>query len=187
MRRDLTASKAKNATFAKKKQTKLSSSSGLERLQDLKHPCLRPDPGLMTNGGVWPLPWTINYGSNNLTISPLTFTFTSKVGTCEVIDKAMARYQKIAFAGFDPNTYQDSGSPQITSLVISVDGGCDNGYPQLEMDEAYSISVSSSSQLATLQANQVWGALRGLETFSQLVFQPTFNKVRENSMKVRFV
>ena len=134
----------------------------------------------MTNGGVWPLPWTINYGSNNLTISPLTFTFTSKVGTCEVIDKAMARYQKIAFAGLDPNTYKDSGSPQITSLVISVDGGCDNGYPQLEMDEAYSITVSSSSQLATLQANQVWGALRGLETFSQLIFQPTFNKVCEN-------
>ncbi|KAK6036209.1 hypothetical protein COOONC_26286 [Cooperia oncophora] len=48
----------------------------------------RPDPGSSTQGGIWPLPWTISYDTYNHTINPGQFHFVSKVGTCDVIDKS---------------------------------------------------------------------------------------------------
>ena len=39
--------------------------------------------------------------------------------------------------------------------------------PALEDDESYGLSVDAGA--ATLHAASVWGALRGLETFSQLL------------------
>ena len=41
-------------------------------------------------------------------------------------------------------------------------------FPQLGDNESYTLSVSSKGE-ASLSAPTVWGALHGLETFSQLV------------------
>ncbi|KFP70941.1 Beta-hexosaminidase subunit alpha, partial [Acanthisitta chloris] len=51
-------------------------------------------------------------------------------------------------------------------LVFVATPGCD-GFPSLDSKENYKLSVSKGSML--LSADAVWGALRGLETFSQLV------------------
>ena len=40
-------------------------------------------------------------------------------------------------------------------------------FPSLGMDESYTLTLASPR--ATLRAKQVWGAVRGLETFSQLL------------------
>ncbi|EPB67504.1 glycosyl hydrolase family 20, catalytic domain protein [Ancylostoma ceylanicum] len=112
-------------------------------------------------------------------------TAEQKVGTCDIIDKAMARYQKLSFPLYDASKYSDAPAT-LTSLSISVAKGCTTAYPQLEMDESYNLVVDRSKGIATLTANEVWGALRGLETFSQLVYQPKKNQdlMAQNKMNV---
>ncbi|PIO75174.1 glycosyl hydrolase family 20, catalytic domain protein [Teladorsagia circumcincta] len=117
---------------------------------------------------------------------PYTLTFVSQnitVGACDVIDKATDRYQKLAFPLFDASTYSDTAAT-LTTLSIAVAEGCTSAFPQLGMDESYSLVVDKSKGIATLTANQVWGALRGLETFSQLVYQPTKNKYRIRTVSI---
>uniref|UniRef100_A0A7I4YUJ2 Beta-hexosaminidase n=1 Tax=Haemonchus contortus TaxID=6289 RepID=A0A7I4YUJ2_HAECO len=143
----------------------------------------RPDPGSSTQGGVWPLPWTISYDTYNHTINPGQFHFVSKVGTCEIIDKATARYQNLSFPLFDPSSYTDTAAT-LTTLTIAVAEGCTTDYPQLGMDESYNLVVDKSKGIATLTANQVWGALRGLETFSQLIYQPIKNRYRIRTVSI---
>uniref|UniRef100_A0A1I7XLQ8 beta-N-acetylhexosaminidase n=1 Tax=Heterorhabditis bacteriophora TaxID=37862 RepID=A0A1I7XLQ8_HETBA len=135
------------------------------------------------SGGVWPLPTTIHYDRYNHTLHPGQFHFTTKVRNCHIIDKAIARYHLLTFAGYDSTTYNDS-PPTFSTLVISVKKGCDNNYPQLEMDESYSLSVDRNKGIGELAANEVWGALRGLETFSQLVFILNKNKFRIRTANV---
>ncbi|KAK5986093.1 Beta-hexosaminidase subunit beta [Trichostrongylus colubriformis] len=136
------------------------------------------------SGGVWPLPWKIHYDDTNHTINPGEFHFISKVGSCDVIDKAIERYQKLTFPLYDPATYSDSPAT-LTSLTIEVKTECNTKVPQLSMDETYSLSIDKEKDEALLSANEVWGALRGLETFSQLVFQPVRNKYRVRTASVK--
>ena len=55
----------------------------------------------------------------------------------------------------------------VSSLTVAVSSLAED-FPQLGDNEGYSLSVSASGQ-ATLAAPTVFGALHGLETFSQLV------------------
>jgi len=41
----------------------------------------------------------------------------------------------------------------------------------LESDETYKLNLQGPGQDNTLESETIWGALRGLETFSQLVLQ----------------
>ncbi|WKY10197.1 hypothetical protein Q1695_002498 [Nippostrongylus brasiliensis] len=144
----------------------------------------RPYPGASTQGGVWPLPWSIKYDAYNHTINPAEFRFDSQVGACDVIDRALARYQKLSFPMFDPKTYKDSEAT-LTTLAIKVKSDCDSTVPQMEMDESYSLNIQKDKATAILIANEVWGALRGLETFSQLVYQIERNKYRIRTASVK--
>uniref|UniRef100_A0A7I4YSU6 Beta-hexosaminidase n=1 Tax=Haemonchus contortus TaxID=6289 RepID=A0A7I4YSU6_HAECO len=144
----------------------------------------RPYPGASTQGGVWPLPWSIQYDTFNHTINPRQFQFISQVGSCDVIDKAIKRYQKLTFPLYNPRKYSDYPA-SLGSLMIEVKSGCDTQVPQLNMDESYSLKVDKNEEVAVLTANQVWGALRGLETFSQLVFQPVRNKYLIRTASIR--
>jgi len=62
---------------------------------------------------------------------------------------------------------EDDSSIPLTSLLLTIlNDDSDKVYPSAEMDESYSISLTAPS--ATLTANSVFGAVKGLETFSQL-------------------
>ncbi|KAK3610028.1 hypothetical protein CHS0354_032376 [Potamilus streckersoni] len=70
----------------------------------------------------------------------------------------------------------------LDHLDVSVYGNC-GGYPNEYSTETYSININNGK--AELSAPEVWGALRGLETFSQLVFKQTDGKlyIRETLVK----
>uniref|UniRef100_A0A914W7E3 Beta-hexosaminidase A n=1 Tax=Plectus sambesii TaxID=2011161 RepID=A0A914W7E3_9BILA len=128
----------------------------------------RPAPGLMTQGGVWPLPWNITYGTDNHTIVPSQFQLTSTY-SCDILSDAFLRYPKLMFPSNSP-TLSIQGT--LTSLTVTIVAPCPTGVPQLEMDESYQLTILPNNPQAVLTANEVWGALRGLETFSQLIFFP---------------
>ncbi|KAF7663274.1 hypothetical protein LDENG_00215050 [Lucifuga dentata] len=70
-------------------------------------------------------------------------------------------------------TYGALPSSEATfTLEVSVDHDDCESYPNADSSERYNLSVSAGQ--AALNAETVWGALRGLETFSQLVYQDDF-------------
>ncbi|KAF6718956.1 Beta-hexosaminidase subunit beta [Oryzias melastigma] len=77
-----------------------------------------------------------------------------------------------------------SGPAEVTELQVSItspDSQCD-GYPGVTSDESYELSVDAP--VAVLKAPTVWGALHGLETFSQLVYEDKYGAKTINSTKV---
>nr|XP_003229352.1 PREDICTED: beta-hexosaminidase subunit alpha isoform X1 [Anolis carolinensis] len=128
---------------------------------------------LGSRASVWPQP-------RSLSVSPLggcllnsrRFRFgyskASAVGPgCSVLDQAFQRYWKLLFPlGRREAGKHNSDVPVCPDLLVSVtEPGCD-GYPSLDSQENYKLTVSEKQMLLT--ADTVWGALRGLETFSQL-------------------
>ncbi|KAL1440446.1 hypothetical protein MTO96_009483 [Rhipicephalus appendiculatus] len=63
--------------------------------------------------------------------------------------------------------------PALRVEVTHYQGEEHCGYPQHKDDESYSLVVPEQGD-AVLKSQTVWGALRGLETFSQLVHQDSF-------------
>ncbi|KAI6191492.1 Beta-N-acetylhexosaminidase [Aphelenchoides bicaudatus] len=131
-----------------------------------------PDPGLSTNGGLWPLPQKIKYQNENRTIrkGAVSIIFEDpKQGSCDILDFARRTYER---EWFFPNRAMINKTPNSFRLIITLHSKCPekNEYPQQNMSEEYRLVVPPSGD-ATLEADEVWGVLRGLETFSQLIFQ----------------
>ena len=68
-----------------------------------------------------------------------------------------------------------------------MDTGCsEDSVPDDHMDESYTLEVGWSRDGASLSAREVWGALRGLETFAQLVHRhPVLGYYQVNATLVR--
>ncbi|XP_034325787.2 beta-hexosaminidase subunit beta isoform X2 [Magallana gigas] len=123
-----------------------------------------------SNGMPWPMPQQYSSTSDTFTINRNAFKFRATGQSCDILSSAFFRYQTIIF-GFREEVLKfhpkfKAGS--LTALDVNVKNKCDQ-YPYLGMDESYNLTISSSG--ATLNSNSVWGALRGIETFSQLVLQ----------------
>lgn len=84
------------------------------------------------------------------------------------------RYPTVPSAAAQTSNAQTSNAQHnragLSSLTIHVDDASDDaGSLQLGMDESYQLTIEADARAASLKAATVWGALRGLETFSQLV------------------
>ena len=135
---------------------------------------------------VWPMPEQVSTGTFiGLIPNYKSFKFglnqqvSVSKGDYEIMYEAFARYSEIMF--FDqtvdsrtvscPQSYSNHevrciDSASITILEPSKDVAPS---PFFEMDESYALSIEDSSSTIQIIAKTVWGALRSLESLSQLV------------------
>eukprot|EP01062_Namystynia_karyoxenos_P048309 TRINITY_DN3672_c0_g1_i4.p1 TRINITY_DN3672_c0_g1~~TRINITY_DN3672_c0_g1_i4.p1 ORF type:complete len:529 (+),score=186.51 TRINITY_DN3672_c0_g1_i4:78-1664(+) len=109
---------------------------------------------------LWPLPAQYTAGNVSAQVSTQNF-FT--VPASNILQQAAQRYQKLYF----PHNAGASSGGAVSGVVVTVDD-TDESHPQLGTDESYQLTVPVSGK-ATLHAQTVYGALRGLETLSQLI------------------
>ena len=95
------------------------------------------------------------------------------MNSCDVLLNAMKRYRDIVF--IDQRNVKSSRLPVLMSVYIEVRHFHECGYPQHNQDESYTLNITSIS-VARITADTVWGALRALETFSQLVYENEISK-----------
>uniref|UniRef100_A0A4W2G797 Beta-hexosaminidase n=1 Tax=Bos indicus x Bos taurus TaxID=30522 RepID=A0A4W2G797_BOBOX len=139
---------------------------------------------------LWPLPLSVMTTPRLLYLSPRNDFFghspTSKAGpSCAVLQEAFRRYYDYIF-GFYKWPLGSDNIPremELQKLEVSVimDPECDS-FPSITSDESYTLLVKGS--VATLTANRVWGVLRGLETFSQLIYQNSYGTFTANESNI---
>ncbi|CAM8962042.1 unnamed protein product [Rhodiola kirilowii] len=125
---------------------------------------------------LWPLPTTFTLGTETLTVDPaLSLDVGGNGGGSKILRDAFERYKRIIFKHRTSRVSRIElmgGSPyDVSALKVIVEEGSEE--LQLGVDESYSLYVGRSEGLsilgeATIEAKTVYGALRGLETFSQL-------------------
>ncbi|RZC83982.1 hypothetical protein C5167_046768 [Papaver somniferum] len=119
---------------------------------------------------IWPLPSKYTYGNNTISINhDLSLEISGNGGYSIIVSEGFQRYREIIFKH---HSRKKSGVLyDVNKLKIIVNS--DNETLNLNVDESYSLFItaengSSIIQGASIEANTVFGALRGLETFGQL-------------------
>ncbi|XP_055277834.1 beta-hexosaminidase subunit beta-like isoform X2 [Moschus berezovskii] len=139
---------------------------------------------------LWPLPLSVTTTPRLLHLSPGNFFFghsaTSKAGpSCAILQEAFRRYYDyiIGFYKWPLGSDKVPREMELQKLEVSVtmDPECDR-FPSITSDESYNLTVKGP--VATLTANRVWGVLRGLETFSQLIYQDSYGTFIANESNI---
>ncbi|XP_022792625.1 beta-hexosaminidase subunit beta-like [Stylophora pistillata] len=116
-------------------------------------------------GSVWPKPQGETPSGAVYKLAPGNFQFSITGESSDVLQEAVKRYKVLTF----PDNVSESKKnfSQITKLTVDVLKDYEN--LTLDSDESYKLEVKAPT--SSLTAATVWGALRGLETFSQIVHQ----------------
>ncbi|KAM1028634.1 hypothetical protein EV1_040862 [Malus domestica] len=126
---------------------------------------------------LWPLPAEFTFGNKTLSVDPaLSLVVGGNGGGSGILKLGFDRYREIIFKNnhgvLALNTLRGSRqSYDISKLRIVVESADED--LQLGVDESYTLFVVKNDGKsivgeATIEANTVYGALRALETFSQL-------------------
>jgi len=151
-----------------------------------------------TKGEVWPKPKVSKPQQEFLVLRSNSFRFevTSENihGPCDILDNALTRFTKRVFPPAAANVYSHldpqhrkkrrrearkelkndqmyKGFLDVVEIVMNNKAGCEK-YPHMDMDEHYEVKINSPDEpgRARIIAFSIWGILRGMETFSQLVY-----------------
>ncbi|XP_061656143.1 beta-hexosaminidase subunit beta isoform X1 [Phyllopteryx taeniolatus] len=139
-------------------------------------------------GSLWPLPQRVDASDLTFTLAAASFQIfdgkTSSLGpSCSLLQNAYRRYYKYIF-GEVKTKWPRKYSPELLGLAVLItdpDSECDR-YPSVTSDESYELLVIQP--YAILKAPKVWGALHGLETFSQLVYEDQFGAKSVNFTEI---
>ncbi|CAG2170408.1 unnamed protein product [Oppiella nova] len=140
--------------------------------------------GLDGEVDVWPHPQSATSSANYLQIDSTKFVFTEKtVEKCDLLTHAINRTKQLAFIencakagvrGYKPfhnyvrNLKLDHNFKGVLSGIEVEVKTCEQ-IPHLEMNENYTLVIDSKTGTAHIKSDAIWGAIRGLETFSQLI------------------
>ena len=114
---------------------------------------------------VWPKPSSISQGSDSVGINANTLSLTTN-SSSQLLQRAMNRYQKNLL--FPMGLGEDS-TISTTFISLSINVIFDDEDLQLGVDESYSLNIGAGATSGVINAQSVFGAMRGLETFSQLI------------------
>ncbi|GJW03089.1 beta-hexosaminidase 1 [Tanacetum coccineum] len=119
---------------------------------------------------LWPLPSEFTSGNETLTVDPnLSIPLSGNNG---IVTEAFERYRKIIFKHTASPKSVGTRQYDISKLNFVVNSEDDE--LQLGVDESYTLFVAKKNNglsivgQVNIEANTIYGALRGLETFSQL-------------------
>ncbi|XP_052815618.1 uncharacterized protein LOC128242495 isoform X2 [Mya arenaria] len=143
-----------------------------------------------TTGEPWPLPqYYIAKKDKIYRVDKFNFRFDISKVRCDIIEKAIERYKPYIledaiedmYDNFqhsqstmfeDPALKYDTplflNAPVVSKVLVKIQNPCTK-FPHAKMDESYDLFVKRTG--IHIWANEVWGALRGLETLSQIIFK----------------
>ncbi|RNA39192.1 beta-hexosaminidase subunit beta [Brachionus plicatilis] len=127
---------------------------------------------------LWPAPKFIKDTSKGLLVlSQNSFKMTTNLPqSCDIMEENIKLYTNIFFLPkFELNPIISDTDVALNELSFEISDQFCPGYPNTSIDETYELSVKPG--VSIIKANSVWGALRGLETFSQLTFINEDNKL----------
>jgi hexosaminidase len=117
---------------------------------------------------LWPAPQSVSFGASAFSIDSRFFSFavTGYGNASAVLQDALTRYYAILFVRAPPTVSLDL--PVAGALgALAIDVGSSDETLNAATSENFTLTIAAGA--ATLTADTVFGALRGLETFSQLV------------------
>jgi hypothetical protein len=124
-----------------------------------------PTPKQKQQSPVWPAPASYTTGNANLTLaSDFQFKFASSKTPATLLD-VFSRYESLTRPHRSAKTASNTGN--LHQLVVSITD-TNEAPPQQGTNESYTLNIDASGN-ASLNAVTVYGAMRGMETFSQLV------------------
>ncbi|EFA05959.1 putative beta-hexosaminidase fdl-like Protein [Tribolium castaneum] len=135
-----------------------------------------------SKGEIWPKPQHENKLDDGFfSLLPTFFHFNPIGNICNTLTEALDRYRKLIIFNnrrikevyYKARSCYEGGDQNflgyLTSVEVELTGACnDEEYPSFEMKEEYVVNVTSTVQ--RISSDTIWGILRGLETFSQLIY-----------------
>lgn len=117
---------------------------------------------LADNPFIWPLPLYYNVSAAPSVVLANSFVISTS-SSSTVIKNAIQRYKSLIF-DHNPEIQPPLNKSTINSITINVKDDTDTNL-NFGIDESYSLIFPGDG----IQCNTVWGCLRGLETFSQII------------------
>lgn len=120
---------------------------------------------------IWPIPQEWQRGNSTIKLSnDLNFVYN---GTSNILQSAIDRYRKLIYLNDEypmiPYNWSTTGS-EVTYTLETIEIHIQNWSEELDMDtvESYTLTIPISGN-ASFNATTVFGALRAIETLSQIV------------------